>query len=290
MNGFRAAILGCIALILAACSGDEGIKVTRGVATSYDGSLIAYDVRGKGDTALVFIHCWACNRSFWKEQLDEFASDYKVVSMDLPGHGLSNVDRPRWKVSDLGRDVAAVVNTLKLRRVILIGHSMGGPVALAAAGDLPGKVQGIACVDTLHDMDKIIRAEELTPFMQALSQDFEGAMARMADATMAVDTAPELKTFIVEEAGKADKTAALGLMRSFIGLDLGELMQEAGVPVRCINASAPVTNIEGNQRFGDFDAFIMEGVGHFLQLEKPQAFNAHLRQILSDLNDNGSAS
>ncbi|NIS33422.1 MAG: alpha/beta hydrolase, partial [Actinobacteria bacterium] len=51
------------------------------------GLTLHYDTRGSGDTALVFVHCWACDRAYWREQLDVFADRYRVVSLDLGGHG-----------------------------------------------------------------------------------------------------------------------------------------------------------------------------------------------------------
>ena len=114
---------------------------------------ITYDVRGTGDTALVFVHCWSCDRTFWKYQLAAFADDYRVAAIDLPGHGESGADRDEWTIAGLGDDVARVVEQLGLRRVILVGHSMGGPVSLEAARRLPGRVLGVIAVDTLHNAE-----------------------------------------------------------------------------------------------------------------------------------------
>ena len=60
-----------------------------------DGVSLVYDVRGTGDTALVFVHCWACERSFWRGQVDHFADRFRVVAIDLPGHGASGTERER---------------------------------------------------------------------------------------------------------------------------------------------------------------------------------------------------
>ncbi len=78
----------------------------------------------------MFIHCFACDRSYWHNQLEAFAQKHKVVSLDLGGHGASTRDRQEWSILGLGGDVLAVVDGLRLKRVILVGHSMGGLVAL----------------------------------------------------------------------------------------------------------------------------------------------------------------
>ena len=67
----------------------------QGTARADDGVPIAYDVRGQGKVAVVLVHCWACDRSFWKEQVDPLARRYRVVTLDLGGHGASGADRAR---------------------------------------------------------------------------------------------------------------------------------------------------------------------------------------------------
>jgi len=65
-------------------------------AISADGVSIAYEVRGEGEPALVFVHGWCCDRSYWDAQLPYFAQKYKVVAIDLTGHGESGLDRKEW--------------------------------------------------------------------------------------------------------------------------------------------------------------------------------------------------
>jgi pimeloyl-ACP methyl ester carboxylesterase len=85
----------------------------------------------------VFVHCWACDRTYWREQVDVFAADHQVVTLDLAGHGESGAGRETWTVKGLAGDVQAVVEALDLERVILIGHSMGGPVSRRHAAYAP---------------------------------------------------------------------------------------------------------------------------------------------------------
>lgn len=273
---------------LNACgSEDEKPQRTSNVATAPDGNLISYEVRGKGETTLVFIHCWACNRSFWEPQLSHFENSYKVVAMDLPGHGNSGATRTNWSIEGLGHDVVAVFNRLKIDKAILVGHSMGGPVALAAARQLKGRVSGIACVDTLHDLVQITPKAALEPFARALEMDFEGTLARMSDAMFQKDGDPAVKTFVLTQALKADRDAAVALMRGFADLDLAAFAQDADVSLRCINAAPlppalPSTNLRDNQKHADYDVQIMQGVGHYLHLEQPDAFNERLEKIIEE--------
>lgn len=120
---------------------------------SADGVSISFEVKGRRETALVFIHGWSCDSEYWKAQLAFFSDAYTTVAVDLAGHGLSGADRRNWSMAAYGKDVAAVIRALPNQRVILIGHSMGGYVALEAAHLQPERVIGVVGVDSLQDLD-----------------------------------------------------------------------------------------------------------------------------------------
>ena len=90
-----------------------------------DGVTIVYSAAGTGGTALLFIHGGLADRSFWDGQLREFAAKYRVLALDLPGHGDSGSDREIWGLPAFGADVLAVVRAERLKSVILIGNSLG---------------------------------------------------------------------------------------------------------------------------------------------------------------------
>ena len=74
-----------VVLALPAFAGEPPvIEVIRGTAPAPDGLEIAYEVRSGGDPALVFIHCWSCDREVWRNQVDVFSGDHLVVTLDLP--------------------------------------------------------------------------------------------------------------------------------------------------------------------------------------------------------------
>jgi pimeloyl-ACP methyl ester carboxylesterase len=113
-----------------------------GTATSPDGTSIASQALGEGSPALVFVHGWSCDRTYWAGQLQPFSRDFRLVAVDLGGHGESGLERDAWTIPAFGEDVAAVVEKLRLDRVVLVGHSMGGDVILEAARRLPGPRRG----------------------------------------------------------------------------------------------------------------------------------------------------
>lgn len=264
-------------------------SVHTAVVSASDGVPIAYDVRGSGEPALVFVHCWSCDRSFWKEQVDVFADDHTVVTLDLAGHGESGSERELWSVTGLAGDVEAVVEALELERVVLIGHSMGGPVALAAAALMPEQVEAVVAVDTLHDAEAEWSEADRAQIVDAFERDFDGTIEQFVPMLVNDGADPALLEMMIAQGKATDRTAAVELMRDFGNLDLPALMAGANVPIRAINAAPsppfqPATETDNNRKYADFDVVLMDGVGHYVQLERPVIFNDLLRKVLDELS------
>src|SRR6185369_10787554 len=98
-------------------------------------------------------------------------------TIDLPGHGESGLDRKSWTVENYGDDVKTVVTKLNLKRVVLVGSSMGGPIALEAARRMPDRVVGIVPVDTLQNVDAKLPPDQLEGLFKAMEADFKGTSA-----------------------------------------------------------------------------------------------------------------
>jgi pimeloyl-ACP methyl ester carboxylesterase len=287
MRRFSGLLLLCIWVGLGAGSARGG-DVVEGTVRAPDGVRIVYDVRGEGEPSLVFVHCWACDRAFWREQVKVFAKDHRVVTLDLGGHGESGTDRENWTMRGLAHDVKAVVEELKLRRVILIGHSMGGPVALEAAQRMPDRVVGIVAVDTLHDAEFEYpegMAEQMAARFEA---DFEGSMKQMVPSMFTEGADAKLVEWVIERACKVHRAAAVALVADLPNFDMKACLSAIEAPLRAINA-APYrpgtlgTDVETNRKYADFDAVIMTGVGHYLHLQKPEEFNDKLREVIGEL-------
>jgi pimeloyl-ACP methyl ester carboxylesterase len=133
--------------------------------------------RGSGAPALVFVHGWSCDRSYWDGQLDWFSARHQVVAMDLAGHGESGAGREAWTMAAFGDDVVAVVQALGLGEVVLIGHSMGGDVVVEAALRLPDQVVGLVWADVYTRLDEPQARVEVERFLTPLREDF-GTAAR----------------------------------------------------------------------------------------------------------------
>ena len=257
-----------------------------GTARSADGLAIAYDVRGQGKVAVVLLHCWACDRSFWKEQVEPLSRRFRVVTVDLGGHGASGADRARFTVTSLGADVEAVVRALKLERVVLVGHSMGGPVALDAARRMPGRVAGIVVVDSLHDVEAKAPREAVEKMAALYEEDFRGTMASMVPRMFPPNADPAVVEFVVSRASATRPGPALALLRDYPDLDLARWMEDAKVPVRALQSGPPMsppTRMGNNRKHGNYDASFLDGVGHYPMLERPVEFNRRLEAAVAEV-------
>ncbi len=114
-----------------------------GYFLSSDGTQIFYEVRGKGKP-LLFCYGITCKREHWHHQTSYFENNYQIITFDYRGHHSSGIpqDPSHLTLEWCARDLAELVDHLKLEEVVLLGHSMGVPVLLEAAPLLKSKVRG----------------------------------------------------------------------------------------------------------------------------------------------------
>jgi pimeloyl-ACP methyl ester carboxylesterase len=276
-----------IALVVSSVAFGQETKPTKATVSASDGVKIAYEVRGKGDTALVFIHGWCGDHEYWKNQVDEFAGDYRVVALDMAGHSGSGKDRKEWTVESLAGDIETLVKELGLKRVILIGHSMGGGVALLAAKKMPGVVVGVIAVDTYQNVEFKFPEEEAKKFFDMFEKDFQGSLRALMPGMFPEKVDPEVRAWVLKKAEAQDPKMANALMRDYSRADEKAILKEAKVPVRGINSGGGFqffvpTAVETNKKYADFKAVTIADVGHYPMLEKPKEFNEKLRETLKE--------
>ena len=98
---------------------------------------------------VLLIHGWSCDSTYWSAQLEALREHFEVITIDLAGHGQTPATRDDFSMASFGRDVAEVAAQLPVdQSIILVGHSMGGPVAVEAAVLLGERVRGVIGVDT----------------------------------------------------------------------------------------------------------------------------------------------
>ena len=113
----------------------------------HNGTKLAYEDRGAGKPAFVFVHGWTCDRSFFAPQAEHFARLHRVISVDLRGHGESDKPHGQYPIATYADDIAYVIEQLGLGKAVAVGHSMGGIAVLQLAAAHPDHVAAIVMVD-----------------------------------------------------------------------------------------------------------------------------------------------
>lgn len=268
--------------LLAACQITLALEETTatGVVPSADGVPIHYVTAGTGGTALVFVHAWSCDKSYWDRQIDSFAPQYRVVAIDLAGHGESGLDRRDYTVPAFAGDVVAVVESLGLRRIVLIGHSMGGPVIAEAVRRLTGQVVGLVTVDVFKTAIPLPNEEEFRDFIAPIKRDFRRAREKMVRTYFSPQSDAELVEHIARDMASAPPAVGVSAMAETFGWMFKEApatLASLNVPLRHINADPEVKKSAANG-----DVVWIAGAGHFIPQEAPEQFNAALAGVLRE--------
>jgi len=257
------------------------LPLAAGTAT-LDGTKINYTAAGKGGKTIVLIHGWTCDHTLWQPQIEGLSRQYRVLAVDLPGHGASG-PAPDYTMTRFARAVEAVMRAEGVERAILAGHSMGGAVMLEFARLFPKKVMAIVAVDAFMPDSAAASG------MADLAARFQGpdAMAnreKMVRGMFRESTTPEVRAKIEKVMlGTAAETAA-GAMRGMADpevwkddvLDLPFIQVAAG-------SSTYLTEEAMKRRFPRAELVRIAGTGHFLMLEKPAEVNAAILDWLAKL-------
>jgi len=256
----------------------------RRVATSADGNPIVFDVDGSGEPAILFVHGWSCDRSYWAAQMASFRDRRRVIAVDLAGHGESGTNRAEWTMAAFGEDVAAVVDQLGLERVVLVGHSMGGDVVTASALTLGDRVAAVVWVDTYSTLENPDTREQVLAFLDPFRHDFAGRVDAHIRRHSAPSTDPALLDWIIADMSSAPQEIALNAMDHSISNHgpIRDQLLRLKVPVFAINPDDGTTDAESLGRYG-VRYFPMTGVGHFVMMEDPAQFDRVLGRIVAGL-------
>jgi len=274
-----------VAFLAVAASPAAALTVLTGTVKAPDGVEIHYEAAGNGEPAIVFVHGWSCDRTYWREQAAHFAKTRRMVAIDLAGHGESGLGRQRYTMEAFGADVKAVVDALGLKRVVLVGHSMGGPVTLAAARLMPERVVALVPIDTLGRVGEPTSAEEKRAFLDPMRADFRTATRRFVrDMMFTPRSDPALADLIADDMAAAPKDVALSAIDSLIEYDEAMALAAVKAPLRLINADRWPTDLAAARKHKpDVQLAVMPGLGHFPMLEDPAEFNRLLERALKDL-------
>jgi pimeloyl-ACP methyl ester carboxylesterase len=250
-----------------------------------DGAKIHYKSYGKGKDALILIHGWTCNLENWRDQIPDFAKRNRVIAIDLPGHGQSDKPQIAYTMDVFANAVDAVMRDAKVERAVLVGHSMGTPVARQFYRKYPQKTLAIVIVDGGL---RLFGTKEMRDGFLGMyrSPGYKEAGAQFLAMTMKNLPAAEL-----ERANQSfANTPQYVIVSAMEGMSNEALYapDKINVPVFAILAKSPFWPADTEEFLHglapDLELQMWDGVGHFLMMEKPKQFNDAVIAFLNKKN------
>jgi pimeloyl-ACP methyl ester carboxylesterase len=297
----RASLVVITALALAACSqggkppataapagapaaarSDEGPRIVM----SDDLVHLEYRVLGRGEPAVFLIHGWCGNADYWRGQFDALKARYTVVALDLAGHGASGANRSDWSIANYAADVATIARQVPNAHIVLVGHSMGADVALAAAPRIGARVIGVIAVDALRSIGlPPLSAGEIERKVAPFRTDFVGTTrALVTDSLFEKGADPQLVQKVAYDMSLRSPAVAVPTLEKLLSFDLAALLPSVHVPVYAINSDLAPTDAERIRKsLPDFTLDVLPHSGHFLMLGAPERFNALLLKDIDAL-------
>jgi sigma-B regulation protein RsbQ len=267
----------------AAVGEDEGPRI----AMSPDNVHIEYRVYGHGDPAVVLVHGWASDANYWSAQLEALKAHYTVVALNLAGHGASGNNRSDWSIANYAQDVAAVARQIPNSRLVLVGHSMGAAVSLAATPLIGTRVIGVIAVEALRSVGlPALTPSEIEQSIAPFRADFVAETRKYVTGSLfAKDANPVLVQKVAYDMSLEPPAIAISSMRALLSMDFAAVLPGVHVPVFAINSDLlPTDAARIRKSLPDFTLDVLDHSGHFLMLEAPARFNPLLLKDLDALS------
>jgi pimeloyl-ACP methyl ester carboxylesterase len=239
------------------------------------------DDGGAGGTAVLLVHSGAGSTEHWAAQLAHLRRDRRAVALDVRGHGRSAPPRDgSYAVPAMGEDVVAVADALGIRRFVLVGHSQGAAVAIAAAARAWERVLGLLLLDPATD-GRAMPRDQAAGLLAALRSDAYPQLTEAYWREQLVGARPVVASRVVADLHATRREAVIGSLEALLAFDPVTPLRGFAFPRRSV-----ITRI--NERPDALHALVpeisverIEGTGHWLQLDAPEAVNAALDRFLA---------
>ena len=241
-----------------------------------DGNRIHYEDHGKGREAIILIHGWTGDLSFWRGQIPDLSKRARVIAVDLPGHGQSDKPQITYSMELFARAVDAVMQDAGVDRAVLVGHSMGTPVARQFYRKSPQKTLGLVIVD--GPLRPFFDKKMMDAFIAPLrGPNYKVEAAGFIDGMMGPEVTPALREQIKTSMLSTPQHVAISAMGEGMADESIWKQDTVNVPVLAVLAKSAFWPADNEQFFRtivpNLDYQMWNGVSHFLMMEKPKEFN-----------------
>ena len=248
------------------------------------GVRLAYTLCGQG-AAVVFLHGWMCNRTFWQRQIQELAGrNFRCLAIDFRGHGDSEAPAGGYSIEQLAADVGAVMAALQFEPAVIVGHSMGGMVAQHFCLERPEQTAALVLVATIASDpgDRLISKRIVA---DARQMGFSGAFDRHFDAWFAPGTPKSVRGWVKTQMRSTPEDLGRALVGAYGRFDLTRRLGEIQAPTLVIGTRSDDSAPPGQSRrlaelIPGAQLALIEDCGHFPMLEKPEPLSRKLLPFL----------
>ena len=214
----------------------------------YKNTKISYSDFGKG-RIIVLLHGFLENQTMWQGLVPELSQKYRVITIDLLGHGESGCVGYVHSMEDNAEAVHSVLSKLRIRKAIFVGHSMGGYVALAFAELYPTGVKGLVLMNSTSKADSEERKANRDRAIKAVKKDYIGFVRLSIANLFNPDNRDRLVNEIEKVRAEALKTPLQGIVASLEGMkirkDRETLLRSATYPsLLVLGKKDPVLNYQ----------------------------------------------
>lgn len=240
---------------------------------------LAYEESGAG-SPIVFIHGWCCDRSHFERQVAHFAASHRCISVDLRGHGESDAPDTAYSIRGFADDVAWLCGELGVERPVVVGHSMGGAVALSLSVEHPELPSAIVMLD-----GALVRPDELIERWRHVSAGLHSAAyeetLKQIFGGMFLPTDTALTRQIIEHAVRSPRHVVLAAWGGMDSYDSHADAVKCGVPAMYVGSTSPVADMHMlKELMPGITLAQTAGAGHFHQLEVPDQINAMIERFM----------
>ncbi len=246
-----------------------------------DDLSLYYERAGSGEPELVFVHGWCCDRTAFQPQFDHFARTHAVTALDLRGCGRSDRPDDGYAISDFADDLARFFAEVKIEKPVVVGHSLGGMIAVELAARYPSVPRALVLVDP-GPIDPLPSSVKI---FSAFAEQLAGPSGEDVRRRWVEDMGSRDETlagWIVELMCGTPLPVATAVIHGVIGWNGVGALALCTVPTLLLRSSLGDSPDAVRLRTvkPDLEVGITVGAGHFHQLEVPEQVNAMIERFL----------
>ncbi|MVW76202.1 alpha/beta fold hydrolase [Pseudomonas xionganensis] len=256
---------------------------------THNGCQLHYEEYGHG-APVVLVHGLGSSTRDWEYQIPDLAAQYRVIALDVRGHGRSDKPSERYQISDFAGDVLALLDHLRLPQVHLVGISMGGMIGFQLGVDNPERLKSLCIVNSGPE----VKAKSLRDWLEigkrwSLSRllSLETIAKGLGRLLFPKPEQGELRRKIEERWPQNDKRAYLASLDAIIGWGVRERLSLISCPTLVVTADRDYTPVAQKEAYvrelPDARLLVIEDSRHATPMDQPQAFNSSLLAFLAEV-------